>query len=137
MIFYKNFLGIILIIGLILSISPITAYSIETKNNDNCNMNVLAQADSVGSISSNKNSNKDNDLEVNTINNETRENLLGNPLNLPLIVQVIGGGLEIIGLGLCLSFGGLHNVVIGGITALQLGMSIYMIGMFVDILGKG
>ena len=43
MIFYKNFLGIILIIGLILSISPITAYSIETKNNDNCNMNVLTQ----------------------------------------------------------------------------------------------
>ena len=39
MICFRNLLGIIFVIGLILSISPITAYSIETQNNNNNNNN--------------------------------------------------------------------------------------------------
>jgi hypothetical protein len=78
MICYNNLLKIMFIISLVLSISPISAYSIETQthNNNTFDMNVLTQPNLMGLIPSSENSNKEDSLEVNTIGNETHENFL-------------------------------------------------------------
>ena len=63
----KNILGIIFLMGLFLSISPITAYSIETPNNDNCGVNMLTH---LSSLTNMEQQNNTNGISNKTIRNE-------------------------------------------------------------------
>lgn len=99
--FYRHIFGIVFIMGLILSISPITAHSIETQNNNsNCDMNVLTQFNHMEVMPLKNTTNKEKKIENSTT--KTRiYNKLGEA-NLydiyTYIIHIIGTLMVIIGI---------------------------------------
>jgi hypothetical protein len=76
MLLYKNFLGVVFVLGLILSISPISAYSIETQthNNNTFDMNVLTPSIHMKTLLSST-GNADNELNCTDKSNESSTSL--------------------------------------------------------------
>jgi hypothetical protein len=118
-----------------MTVSPISAYSIEIAhggNNFDWDIDVLVPVDSIGSIPSNENINKEKSLEFGTSNNETYEN----PLGIPRIVEVFGVFISM--MGTLTAMVGINNpnvIVFGLATPFNLGFTIVIIGMFISAIG--
>ena len=134
MILCKHFIGIIFVISLFCSVSPISAYSIETQNNFNSIMgfdkDVSASVDSM-KILSTKNTSKEKELKSTTIGNN---GIYKNPLRIPRIFEVLG--MFISSMGTLVLLKGVNHldapICCGLTTPFKLGFILIIFGMLMS-----